>query len=154
MHVWLQVMYEEASQVANDAVSSIRTVASFCAEQKVIDTYRKKCEGPMKNGVRQGLVSGMGFGMSNVFLFGTYSLCFYVGARFVHNGTATFGQVFKVGDTVIFLLKCWFVDAANHVSQALLVFPHFIFSPWAGFLCFNHGSTWSFTIECICPRCQ
>lgn len=31
------MMYEEASQVANDAVSSIRTVASFCAEQKVMD---------------------------------------------------------------------------------------------------------------------
>ncbi|KAK1557873.1 hypothetical protein Q3G72_033533 [Acer saccharum] len=29
-----KVMYEEASQVANDAVGSIRTVASFCAEQK------------------------------------------------------------------------------------------------------------------------
>ncbi|MCI16475.1 ABC transporter B family member 9-like, partial [Trifolium medium] len=31
-----KVMYEEASQVATDAVSSIRTVASFCAESKVM----------------------------------------------------------------------------------------------------------------------
>ncbi|KAM0892167.1 hypothetical protein ACQ4PT_025940 [Festuca glaucescens] len=30
-----KVMYEEATQVANDAVSGIRTVASFCAEHKV-----------------------------------------------------------------------------------------------------------------------
>ncbi|KAJ6390793.1 hypothetical protein OIU77_024913 [Salix suchowensis] len=29
-------MYEEASQVANDAVGSIRTVASFCAEEKLV----------------------------------------------------------------------------------------------------------------------
>ncbi|KEH36681.1 ABC transporter B family protein [Medicago truncatula] len=34
----LTVMYEEASQVANDAVGSIRTVASFCAEQKMFST--------------------------------------------------------------------------------------------------------------------
>ncbi|KAK4848151.1 hypothetical protein QYF36_009814 [Acer negundo] len=30
-----KMMYEEASQVANDAVGSIRTVASFCAEEKM-----------------------------------------------------------------------------------------------------------------------
>ena len=28
--MWLQLMYEEESQVANDAVGSIRTIASFC----------------------------------------------------------------------------------------------------------------------------
>ncbi|CAN1186073.1 ABC transporter B family member 11 [Linum perenne] len=46
-----KVMYEEASQVANDAVGSIRTVASFCAEEKVMQLYRKRCEMPMKIGV-------------------------------------------------------------------------------------------------------
>ncbi|XXG82230.1 hypothetical protein AAC387_Pa10g0220 [Persea americana] len=50
-----KVMYEEASQVANDAVSCIRTVASFCAEQKVMDLYEKKCEAPIKHGRRQGI---------------------------------------------------------------------------------------------------
>ncbi|KAG8051977.1 hypothetical protein GUJ93_ZPchr0001g31545 [Zizania palustris] len=34
-----KMMYEEASQVANDAVSSIRTVASFSAEEKVMDFF-------------------------------------------------------------------------------------------------------------------
>ncbi|KAJ8632462.1 hypothetical protein MRB53_025798 [Persea americana] len=44
------MMYEEASQVANDAVGSIRTVASFCAEDNVMELYKKKCEGPLKAG--------------------------------------------------------------------------------------------------------
>ncbi|XP_020251903.1 ABC transporter B family member 11-like [Asparagus officinalis] len=91
-----KVMYEEASQVASDAVSSIRTVASFCAEQKVIAAYTKKCEGPMNHGVRQGLINGGCFGLSNCCLFCAYALCFYVGAHFIHNGSATFGDVFKV----------------------------------------------------------
>ncbi|KAL6138354.1 hypothetical protein ACLB2K_063637 [Fragaria x ananassa] len=56
----MQAMYEEASQVANDAIGSIRTVASFCSEKKVMDAYEKKCEGPMKQGVRLGVVSGVG----------------------------------------------------------------------------------------------
>ncbi|XP_072993178.1 LOW QUALITY PROTEIN: ABC transporter B family member 9-like [Typha latifolia] len=91
-----KVMYEEASQVANDAVGSIRTVASFCAEKRVIDTYNRKCEAPTKQGIRQGIVSGLGFGFSFMTLYLTYALCFYVGAKFVHDDNATFTQVFRV----------------------------------------------------------
>ncbi|BBG92983.1 P-glycoprotein 11 [Prunus dulcis] len=68
-------MYEDASQVANDAVGSIRTIASFCAEEKVIELYQKKCEGPVKTGIRQG---------------------FYAGARLVAAGKTTFSDVFRV----------------------------------------------------------
>ncbi|CAN6706187.1 unnamed protein product [Malus baccata var. baccata] len=58
-----KMKYEEASQVANDAVGSIRTVASFCAEKKVMELYRRKCEGPRAEGKRQGVISGIGFGV-------------------------------------------------------------------------------------------
>ncbi|KAG1347012.1 ABC transporter B family member 4 [Cocos nucifera] len=87
-----KVMYEEASQIASDAVGSIRTVASFCAEQRVMDTYRRKCAAP----IRQGIISGLGYGFAFVMLYCTYALCFYVGAQFVHDGKATFNEVFRV----------------------------------------------------------
>lgn len=98
----LQVMYEEASQVANDAVSSIRTVASFCAEKKVMDMYEKKCELPMKTGVQLGLVSGGGFGFSFFVLYCVNAFIFYIGAVLVKDDKATFGEVFKVS----FFLPC------------------------------------------------
>ncbi|KAJ8650270.1 hypothetical protein MRB53_003293 [Persea americana] len=88
--------YEEASQVANDAVGSIRTVASFCAEDKVMALYKKKCEGPMKAGMKRGIVSGIGFGFSFFALFAVYAASFYAGARFVEDGKATFAEVFRV----------------------------------------------------------
>eukprot|EP00268_Persea_americana_P042784 TRINITY_DN4285_c0_g1_i1.p1 TRINITY_DN4285_c0_g1~~TRINITY_DN4285_c0_g1_i1.p1 ORF type:complete len:796 (+),score=147.06 TRINITY_DN4285_c0_g1_i1:3969-6356(+) len=91
-----KMMYEEASQVANDAVGSIRTVASFCAEDKVMELYKKKCEGPLKAGVRQGIVSGIGFGFSFFSLFCVYAASFYAGARLVENGKTTFTEVFRV----------------------------------------------------------
>ncbi|KAJ8632463.1 hypothetical protein MRB53_025799 [Persea americana] len=91
-----KMMYEEASQVANDAVGSIRTVASFCAEDKVMELYKKKCEGPLKAGVRQGIVSGIGFGFSFFSLFCVYGASFYAGARLVENGKTTFTEVFRV----------------------------------------------------------
>ncbi|RWR87709.1 ABC transporter B family member 11-like protein isoform X2 [Cinnamomum micranthum f. kanehirae] len=91
-----KMMYEEASQVANDAVGSIRTVASFCAEDKVMELYKKKCEGPLKAGVRQGIVSGIGFGFSFFSLFCVYAASFYAGARLVESGKTTFTEVFRV----------------------------------------------------------
>ncbi|KAK7412536.1 hypothetical protein VNO78_04000 [Psophocarpus tetragonolobus] len=91
-----KVKYEEASQVANDAVGSIRTIASFCAESKVMDMYRKKCSEPEKQGVRLGLISGAGFGFSFLALYFTNAFCFYIGSVLVQHGKATFPEVFKV----------------------------------------------------------
>ncbi|XP_020415794.1 ABC transporter B family member 11 isoform X2 [Prunus persica] len=91
-----KMMYEEASQVANDAVGSIRTVASFCAEEKVMDLYRRKCEGPTEAAKRQGLISGIGFGISFFSLFCVYATCFYAGAKLVEAGKTTFPHVFQV----------------------------------------------------------
>ncbi|PWZ08638.1 ABC transporter B family member 11 [Zea mays] len=91
-----KAMYEEATQVANDAVSGIRTIASFCAEPKVMKTYYGKCKAPVRQGIRQGVVSGLGFGLSFFVLYSTYALCFYVGANFMLDGKATFTDVFRV----------------------------------------------------------
>ncbi|KAJ8535600.1 hypothetical protein K7X08_023320 [Anisodus acutangulus] len=91
-----KMMYEEASQVANDAVGGIRTVASFCAEEKVMEIYRRKCEGPLKAGIKQGLISGIGFGVSFALLFLVYATSFYAGARLVQDGKITFSDVFRV----------------------------------------------------------
>ncbi|XP_025013137.1 ABC transporter B family member 21 isoform X2 [Ricinus communis] len=89
-------MYEKASQVASDAVSSIRTVASFCAEEKVMQLYQKNCDGPLKAGKMRALISGIGFGLSFFFLFFFYAVSFYVGAHLVDHGKATFTEVFRV----------------------------------------------------------
>lgn len=89
-------MYEQASQVASDAVGSIRTIASYCVEDKVVDMYQNKCEGPIKTGVRLGIVSGVsyGIGVSSIFLFNCF--IFYIGSVLEKNGKATFAEIFKV----------------------------------------------------------
>ncbi|RZR92901.1 hypothetical protein BHM03_00021278 [Ensete ventricosum] len=100
----MEIMYEEASQVANDAVGSIRTVASFSAEEKVMEIYKQKCEAPTKKGIRQGLISGAGFGISFFLLFCVYAASFYAGARLVESGKTTFDKVFRVCDSKKLLL--------------------------------------------------
>ncbi|KAL3652974.1 ATP-binding cassette, sub-B (MDR TAP), member 4 [Castilleja foliolosa] len=91
-----KVMYEEASQVANDAVGTIRTVASYCAEEKVMQLYESKCRGPVKMGIRQGLISGSGFGLSSALVFFAYAIAFYAGGRLVEAGKIEFEDVFRV----------------------------------------------------------
>ncbi|KAF5454307.1 hypothetical protein F2P56_023983 [Juglans regia] len=91
-----KMMYVEASQVANDAVGSIRIVASFCAEEKVMNLYRSKCEGPRKAGIKQGLITGTGYGTSFGLLFLAYATFFYAGAQLVEAGKATSSDVFQV----------------------------------------------------------
>ncbi|KAK1384223.1 hypothetical protein POM88_021958 [Heracleum sosnowskyi] len=63
-------MYEQAIQVINDAVGNIRTVASFSAEEKQMDVYHKKCEFPVKSGIKLGIVSGVSLGMAFSTIFG------------------------------------------------------------------------------------
>ncbi|KAL9994671.1 putative ABC-type xenobiotic transporter [Helianthus debilis subsp. tardiflorus] len=95
-------MYEEASQVANDAVGSIRTVASFCAEERVMELYRQKCERPKKTGIKQGLISGIGFGVTLFLVYCMYAASFYAGARFVEAGNTNFENVFRVFFALMF----------------------------------------------------
>ncbi|KAF0926539.1 hypothetical protein E2562_026027 [Oryza meyeriana var. granulata] len=90
-----KIMYEEASQVATEAVGSIRTVASYCAEKKVMTKYNQKCQASRHQGIRTGIVGGLGFGFSFMMLFMTSALCYYVGAKFVSQGNSTFVDVFK-----------------------------------------------------------
>ena len=92
-------MYEEASQVANDAVGSIRTVASFSAEDKVMGLYNDKFSTPLKSGIRQGIISGIGLGIGNFLLFSVYAIIFWVGSRMVEKGETTFSKVLRVNTT-------------------------------------------------------
>ncbi|KAL5193278.1 ABC transporter B family member 9 [Glycine soja] len=104
--------YEEASQVANDVVSSIRTIASFCAESKVMDRYKKKCD--IEFILALGLVSGTGFDFSFLVLYCTNAFYFYLGSVLVQHST-TFPEVFKV-------LFCLTITAIG-ISQTSVLAP-------------------------------
>lgn len=92
----VQEAYEDASRVANDAISSVRTVSSFCAQERVVALYEEKCEKPLKSGIRQGYLSGTGLAFSNFVLFACYALAFWFGSKLVQQDKASFEDVFKV----------------------------------------------------------
>ncbi|XP_020573475.1 ABC transporter B family member 21-like [Phalaenopsis equestris] len=91
-----KIIYEKASQVASDAVGNIRTVASFTAEEKVVELYKERSKSPKRTGIRQAVINGTGIGLSFFLLFCVYAASFYAGARLVQDGKTTFGKVFRV----------------------------------------------------------
>lgn len=91
-----QVIFEEASQVANDAIRGIRTVVSLSAEDKVMEMYQEKCKAPKKLVVWNGAVGGASLGFANFVLFSIYAFSFYIGAILTNQGHAKFSEVFKV----------------------------------------------------------
>ncbi|KAJ6831102.1 ABC transporter B family member 11-like isoform X1 [Iris pallida] len=90
-----KVIQEEATQVAADAVGSIRTVASFAAEEKMVELYEKKGEGHLA-GVKRASTNGSSLGFAFLLLFGFNAICFFVGARLLEKGKATMSEVFRV----------------------------------------------------------
>ncbi|GBG74818.1 hypothetical protein CBR_g19330 [Chara braunii] len=91
-----KLMYEQASKVANDAVSSIRTVAAFSAEDKVMGLYNERVVEPMRAGKKQAVISGFGMGFAQFALFNSHALSFWYGGKLVQKKLASLQDVFNV----------------------------------------------------------
>ncbi|WVZ24040.1 hypothetical protein V8G54_002584 [Vigna mungo] len=60
----LSKAYLKANMLAGEAVSNIRTVAAFCAEQKVLDLYANELVEPSKRSFNRGQIAGIFYGIS------------------------------------------------------------------------------------------
>ncbi|RZS22174.1 hypothetical protein BHM03_00054917 [Ensete ventricosum] len=88
--------YEKAGAIAEQAVSSIRTVYSFVAERRTMSMFSNALEDSVKLGLRQGLAKGIAVG-SNSVTFAIWAFMAWYGSRIVmyHGGKG--GTVFAVG---------------------------------------------------------
>ncbi|MCD7454235.1 ABC transporter B member 11 [Datura stramonium] len=89
-------LYEQASQVASDAVGNIRTVASFCAQEKVMELYKKESDGPIKSRTGKGMITGISYAITSSFIFFVYAASGYAGARLVQDGKITTSDYLSV----------------------------------------------------------
>ena len=88
--------YNQAGTIAEQAISSIRTVYSFAGESKTISAFSEALEGSVKLGLKQGLAKGLAIG-SNGIVFAIWSFMSYYGSRMVMYHGAKGGTVFAVG---------------------------------------------------------
>eukprot|EP00117_Sycon_ciliatum_P020475 scpid51571/ scgid2117/ Multidrug resistance protein 1A; ATP-binding cassette sub-family B member 1A; MDR1A; Multidrug resistance protein 3; P-glycoprotein 3 len=88
-----QDAYAKAGAVAEEVLSSIRTVVAFGGETKEADRYIHELEGARKVGVKKGFVFGVGFGSAYFLMFGAFGLAFWYGSVLIWDGTITTGAM-------------------------------------------------------------
>ncbi|XP_051957191.1 bile salt export pump-like [Xyrauchen texanus] len=75
--------YAKAGAVADEVLSSIRTVAAFGGENKEVDRYDRNLVSAQRWGIRKGLIMGFFTGYMWFIIFLCYSLAFWYGSSLV-----------------------------------------------------------------------
>ncbi|XP_072329676.1 bile salt export pump-like isoform X1 [Scyliorhinus torazame] len=75
--------YAKAGAVADEVLSSIRTVAAFSGEKKEVERYDKNLVYAQRWGVRKGMIVGFFTGYVWMIIFFCYALAFWYGSRLV-----------------------------------------------------------------------
>ena len=91
--------YNRAGAIAEQALSSIRTVYAFVGEKKTISEFSTALRGSVKLGLRQGLAKGLAIG-SNGITFAIWSFMSYYGSRMVMYHGALGGTVASAGSGI------------------------------------------------------
>ena len=114
----LQV-YSQAGSVAEETLTAIRTVVVFGGQQKEMERFDQSLLPAKKAGIKRGLATGFGLGLSWTITYASYALAFWYGIQLVldscHSGNnydaATLNIVFfnalyaayKFGQAIPFL---------------------------------------------------
>ncbi|KAG2490598.1 hypothetical protein HYH03_010991 [Edaphochlamys debaryana] len=88
--------YAEASAIAQQSISQIRTVAAYNREQAAMEQYDKALEGTHIMAIRQSYLAGASFGAVQFVMYGTYAVGLFFGAYRVAAGAYTGGTVLQV----------------------------------------------------------
>ncbi|XP_077576405.1 ATP-dependent translocase ABCB1-like isoform X2 [Stigmatopora nigra] len=91
-----QSAYAKAGAVAEEVLSSIRTVFAFSGQQKEIERYHKNLEDAKNVGIRKAISSNIAMGVTFLLIYLSYSLAFWYGSTLILSGEYTIGVVLTV----------------------------------------------------------
>lgn len=75
--------YSKAGSVAEEVLSSIRTVVAFGGENKELKRYEERLKPAEKNGKKKGIYSGFGGGVMWLIIYCCYALAFWYGISLI-----------------------------------------------------------------------
>nr|KAF6493312.1 ATP binding cassette subfamily B member 11 [Rousettus aegyptiacus] len=94
--------YAKAGAVADEVISSIRTVAAFGGEKREVERYEKNLVFAQRWGIRKGIVMGFFTGFMWCLIFFCYGLAFWYGSKLVlDDGEYTAGTLVQIFLSVI-----------------------------------------------------
>lgn len=107
--------FAKAGAVASEAVDNFDTLSAVGAQDYFIDKYNKELEGPLANGRKTALFSGLTFGLAEFLSQALWAISFWVGSIFVRNGQCSFTELFEAISGLLF--------AGSALGQAALFMP-------------------------------
>ncbi|KAL5721801.1 ABC-type xenobiotic transporter [Ranunculus cassubicifolius] len=92
--------YNKAGSIAQQAISSIRTVYSFVGEKRTVNEFSSALQGLVKLGLKQGLVTGVALG-SNGVTYVVWAFMSWYASRLsmAHGGKG--GTIYAVGGAIV-----------------------------------------------------
>ncbi|KAM5579612.1 ABC transporter B family member 19-like [Rosa sericea] len=88
--------YAKASNIASGAVSNIRTVATFSAQDQLIKSFDSALSEPKTKSMRRSQIMGLALGFSQGVMYGAYTLTLLFGAYLMKENKTNFGDVYKI----------------------------------------------------------
>ncbi|XP_025235342.1 ATP-binding cassette sub-family B member 5 [Theropithecus gelada] len=100
--------YSKAGAVAEEVLSSIRTVVAFGAQEKELQRYTQNLKDAKDFGIKRAIASKLSLGAVYFFMNGTYGLAFWYGTSLILNGEPgyTIGTVLAVFFSIIHSSYC------------------------------------------------
>ncbi|XP_032764763.1 ATP-binding cassette sub-family B member 5 [Rattus rattus] len=100
--------YSKAGAVAEEALSSIRTVTAFGAQEKEIQRYTQNLKDAKDAGIKRAIASKLSLGAVYFFMNGAYGLAFWYGTSLIFGGEPgyTVGTILAVFFSVIHSSYC------------------------------------------------
>uniref|UniRef100_H2YJW9 Bile salt export pump n=1 Tax=Ciona savignyi TaxID=51511 RepID=H2YJW9_CIOSA len=85
--------YAKAGAVAEEVLSSIRTVVAFDGQAKESERYNKNLNEARTVGIKKGFVGGLSIGALFFIMFSTYGLAFWYGSTLIRTGEISVGNM-------------------------------------------------------------
>ncbi|KAF6174303.1 hypothetical protein GIB67_040796 [Kingdonia uniflora] len=123
-----EVSYRKAGNVVEQAISSVRTVFSFVAENHTAAKYAELLEKSVPFGVKLGFAKGAGMGIIYLVTYSQWALAFWYGSILVSKGKLTGGAAIacffgvNVGGRGLALSLSYFAQFAQGTIAASRVF--------------------------------
>ncbi|CAM6101079.1 unnamed protein product [Calypogeia fissa] len=114
----MNLAYARATHVAGEAVTNIRTVAAFNAEDKVQALFAEELQGPSGRSFLRGQVAGFGLGLALCLMYCSKALGMWYAGKLINDDGAKFGDVIKV-----FLVL---IMSASSMAETLALAPDLI----------------------------
>uniref|UniRef100_A0A8C6YPP8 Phosphatidylcholine translocator ABCB4-like n=1 Tax=Nothoprocta perdicaria TaxID=30464 RepID=A0A8C6YPP8_NOTPE len=96
-----QAAYAKAGAVAEEVLSSIRTVIAFGGQEKEIKRYHKNLEDAKRIGIRKSITANISMGVAFLLIYASYALAFWYGTTLIIADDYTIGNVLTVFFSVL-----------------------------------------------------